>query len=75
MFKKKTLLPALYIGFLSSSFLHIRLAQAEIKTLVDAHLLVHGNMLGGVADNVPTSRVQLGMSAVLQDNLALKHAR
>jgi len=75
MFKKKTLLPVLYIGFLSSSFLHIGLAQAEIKTLVDAHLLVHGNMLGGVADNVPTSRVQLGMSAVLQDNLALKHAR
>jgi len=68
---KKKILPMLCAGILSTPMM----AQAEIKSLVDAHILVHGEMLGGIADSVPANRVQIGNEAAVQDNMALQHAR
>lgn len=61
--------------FISTIIFYSAAIQAEIKTLVDAQILEHGNVLGNSAVYPPTDRVVVGDPSLLQGNMALLHAQ
>ncbi len=49
--------------------------HAEIKSKVDQLISIHGEVLGAIADNVPSNRVKIGRATTVQNNMGLLHAR
>ena len=64
-----------FIQVFTALVLSVGITQAEIKSLVDAHIQAHGNQLGDLADTVYTGRVKIGYQDTLLDNPALRHAK